>query len=773
MNKQQSEASSSGRPRRQREPPPLQGPRRGCPARAPPLSSARCSAEGAQQDSITGIVNSADLCAHSSSTMSRPIVLHICLAFCSLVLLNFATQCVAFPKMERREIAHVHVETGQPERMNTDDLENKSITSKCAPQLVVSEEPVMVLAGPSATSLNKVFPTNKEARPIGAGLMQPNSPSIYTATETAVPARFGSSQPERVSPESRLSKAMLTSPITATARLHIDKKEGHFSSTIIQRIGEGTTEATQGFLKYVDDQLFATESQDGVSLGYLPSSAVDTKEMLTANPRTEKSEAGTEHGAAFFLGAEPIAGTEPGSPTPDREKPSQMTADHTQTTATKYWLTTSEYTLSVEPETDRLLGATGVTVSVSTAVPAASDLSDEWDDTKLESVSQIKTPTLGDNIETQVGMEMSQTAQEIDNDPMEGMEEGKPVTEAADVALGLSEGEAHLGTALLMAHGEERSSAVTDQNSFIPTSPMEDRKVSVVSLFQDTADFMESTKENDPMFFLETTVPISEYESEAHQPLGNTLKDIITQEMTTAVQEPEATLSLATQEQQVFTLEVAGENGNTEEGKDSPFTTSGVPAVTQLSRRWEPLSTTVSTTAVPLSFEVTSALEEGEEDEDEEDEEEEEEEEEDEEEDEEDKEGETLDESLDGDAELPGFTLPGITSQEPGLEQENLGPLEGATYQVPDAIEWEQQNQGLVRSWMEKLKDKAGYMSGMLVPVGVGIAGALFILGALYSIKVMNRRRRNGFKRHKRKQREFNSMQDRVMLLADSSEDEF
>ncbi|XP_072617750.1 armadillo-like helical domain-containing protein 4 isoform X1 [Vulpes vulpes] len=843
MNKQQSEASSSGRPRRQREPPPLQGPRRGCPARAPPLSSARCSAEGAQ-DSITGIVNSADLCAHFSSTMSRPIVLHICLAFCSLVLLNFATQCVAFPKMERREITHVHVETGQPERMNTDDLENKSITSKCTPQLMVSEEPVMVLAGPSATSLNKVFPTNKEARPIGAGLMQPNSPGIYTATETAVPARFGSSQPERVSPESRLSKAMLTSPITATAHLHIDKKEGHFSSTIIQRIGEGTTEATQGFLKYVDDQLFATESQDGVSLGYLPSSAVDTKEMLTANPRTEKSEAGTEHGAAFFLGAEPIAGTEPGSPTPDREKPSQMTADHTQTTATKYWLTTSEYTLSVEPETDRLLGATGVTVSVSTAVPAASDLSDEWDDTKLESVSQIKTPTLGDNIETQVGMEMSQTAQEIDNGPMEGMEEGKPVTEAADVALGLSEGEAHLGTALLMAHGEERSSAVTDQNSFIPTSPMEDRKVSVVSLFQDTADFMESTKENDPMFFLETTVPISEYESEAHQPLGSTLKDIITQEMTTAVQEPEATLSLATQEQQVSTLEVAGENGNTEEGKDSPFTTSGVPAVTQLSRRWEPLSTTVSTTAVPLSFEVTSALEdlmdtvtgpneelftpvwgspvtppgimeeapslfpalpdseasserrtavpsisqvntaasfgldqleseEGEEDEDEEDEEEEEEEEEDEEEDEEDKEGETLDESLDGDAELPGFTLPGITSQEPGLEQENLGPLEGATYQVPDAIEWEQQNQGLVRSWMEKLKDKAGYMSGMLVPVGVGIAGALFILGALYSIKVMNRRRRNGFKRHKRKQREFNSMQDRVMLLADSSEDEF
>ncbi|XP_022347252.1 uncharacterized protein C14orf37 homolog isoform X1 [Enhydra lutris kenyoni] len=829
------------------------------------------------QDSITGIVNFVDVCAHFSSTMSRPIVVHSCLAFWSLVLLNFATQCVAFPKVERREIAHVPEETGQPERINTDDLENDPLTSKCPPQLVVSEDPVMVLAEPSATSLKKVLPTNKEVHPVGGGLMQPNSPALYTGAETVLPGEeevFVSSQPERVSPESRLFKAMLINPIPATAPLNIDQKEERFGSTVIQPIIEGTTEETQGFLNYVDDQLFATESQEGVSLGHSPSSDVNTKEMLTASPRTEKSETDTEHRAAFFPSVEPIVGTEPGSPMPEREKPLPMTADHSQTAATKHWLTTSEYTLSVEPETDRLLGAPGVPGSVSTAVPAASVGSDEWDDTKLESVSQIKTPKLGESIETQMGMEMSQTAQETDNDPMEGLEEGEPVTEAAEVALGLLEGEEPMGTALLMAHGEALSSPFADQSSFTPTSPVEDRKVSVVSLFQDTADFMESTRENDAVVFLETTVSISEYESEAHQPLGNTLKDIITQEMTTAVQEVEATLSLVTQEQQVSTLEVTGENGKIEEGKESPSATSGVPTVTQLSRRWEPLPSTVSTTAVPLSSEVTSALEElidtitgpneelftpvwgspvtppgiieeapslfpalpdseassesrtvvpsishvntaasygldqleseedrstspengvffsmgygqnlplldsrqprkGEEDEDEEEEEEEDEEEEDEEEDEDDKDTESLDDSLDGDAELPGFTLPGITSQEPGFEQGNLGPLDGATDQVPDAIEWEQQNQGLVRSWMEKLKDKAGYMSGMLVPVGVGIAGALFILGALYSIKVMNRRRRNGFKRHKRKQREFNSMQDRVMLLADSSEDEF
>ncbi|XP_074921968.1 armadillo-like helical domain-containing protein 4 [Chelonoidis abingdonii] len=145
-----------------------------------------------------------------------------------------------------------------------------------------------------------------------------------------------------------------------------------------------------------------------------------------------------------------------------------------------------------------------------------------------------------------------------------------------------------------------------------------------------------------------------------------------------------------------------------------------------------------------------------------------------EEEEEEDRDTDSMEESMEGDTELPGFTLPGETSQEPVVGiGDSAAQLAGVSYQVPDTIEWEQQNQGLVRSWMEKLKDKAGYMSGMLVPVGVGIAGALFILGALYSIKIMNRRRRNGSKRHKRKQREFNSMQDRVMLLADSSEDEF
>ncbi|KAK1158740.1 mucin-1-like [Acipenser oxyrinchus oxyrinchus] len=94
-------------------------------------------------------------------------------------------------------------------------------------------------------------------------------------------------------------------------------------------------------------------------------------------------------------------------------------------------------------------------------------------------------------------------------------------------------------------------------------------------------------------------------------------------------------------------------------------------------------------------------------------------------------------------------------------------------FHLPAGSEWAQRNQGLVRSWVEKIRDKAGYVSGMLAPVGIGIVGALFILGALYSIKVMHRKRRSGFKRQRRKHGEMSNRQDRVMLLADSSEDEF
>ncbi|XP_067847656.1 armadillo-like helical domain-containing protein 4 isoform X2 [Heptranchias perlo] len=179
---------------------------------------------------------------------------------------------------------------------------------------------------------------------------------------------------------------------------------------------------------------------------------------------------------------------------------------------------------------------------------------------------------------------------------------------------------------------------------------------------------------------------------------------------------------------------------------------------------WSSLTVTVVPSMMhtePPTYMLDTTESEEEDDEEEDDEEEDEE--------EEDEETDSDEDSIDYDTEVPSLSY--ITPGGPIRDNRNLTKVMEMSYQLPDSFEWNQHD--LVRSWLEKIKDKAGYMSGMLVPVGVGVAGALFILGALYSLKVMNRKRKSVFKRRETKPRDFTSMQDRVMLLADSSEDEF
>ncbi|XP_016379945.1 uncharacterized protein C14orf37 homolog isoform X2 [Sinocyclocheilus rhinocerous] len=112
---------------------------------------------------------------------------------------------------------------------------------------------------------------------------------------------------------------------------------------------------------------------------------------------------------------------------------------------------------------------------------------------------------------------------------------------------------------------------------------------------------------------------------------------------------------------------------------------------------------------------------------------------------------------------------------EEDLTESTVAPHTRLPYSlIPPPPVWVQRNQGLVRSWVELIREKAGYVSGMLAPVGIGIAGALLLVGALYSIRVIHRKRRNSFKHQRRKPpREVRSGPDNAMLLADSSEDEF
>ncbi|XP_015239952.1 PREDICTED: uncharacterized protein C14orf37 homolog isoform X1 [Cyprinodon variegatus] len=137
-------------------------------------------------------------------------------------------------------------------------------------------------------------------------------------------------------------------------------------------------------------------------------------------------------------------------------------------------------------------------------------------------------------------------------------------------------------------------------------------------------------------------------------------------------------------------------------------------------------------------------------------------------------------EELDEDDEISEESVEEEDSEEDLTEAPNTSSNQPPYSLIPPPPVWVQRNQGLMRSWAELIREKAGYVSGMLAPVGIGITGALLIVGALYSIRMLHRKRRNSFKRKRRKARQpeqprepGTSCQDQAMLLADSSEDEF
>lgn len=355
--------------------------------------------------------------------MSRPTVLPSSVPLCSVLFLTLATQCLAFPKVEKMEVAHAYAQTEQSRKMNTGDRENISSAPEHMPQQTSSEAPMVLSARPSVMPFNKVFSVNQEHHLPGA-----NIPDLHSSTEPAISATeqgHGPSQLEGISSEQRLPKALSIIAVSSPASL-IPHQEGPQSSSSTQPIVEGITVVTGGFLKYVHNQLFATESQEAVSLGNTPSSYINTKEMLTASPRTEKAETDAAKRTTAFPGVGSTADTEA-----DAERPSEESDDNVQTTATTYVETTPEDVLNTDPTADSLLGDLKVTVSVGTAVPVSSAPRDEWDDTKFESASQARTTDSGDHAETRVRTEPPHGAYES----FEGTE-GSPASTALNkVAL--------------------------------------------------------------------------------------------------------------------------------------------------------------------------------------------------------------------------------------------------------------------------------------------------------------------------------------------------
>ncbi|XP_008169163.2 armadillo-like helical domain-containing protein 4 isoform X1 [Chrysemys picta bellii] len=796
------------------------------------------------------MINSANFWAHLSSDMSRSIGFHICMVLCSILLSSTSLQCLTFQKLEKDTVRVQQTALAgnglEDKRMSMQSLENNVGPSEQSTSVAVSEEPSGVSTEPSGTSLNKIFTAKGETQHTSLSdnlFIGSQSLDVYPPTVSMVVAdesEFSPTDSSKEASENGLLKAMLT---TALTTLNPDIEADVLSSTVSKTTVGGSTEAGHSFISDLDKHFFRMDAIEGGkkadgSSDLSATPQLSNEELPTLHPRTQNLEVVSDYPTSPLLLAHQTADSEPGTLKPNVGSPLQLTDARASALTAKQTFVSTDASLNLETKMDSSQGSLRVAASAVTGAPAVSILSDDWDDTKLGTISQVRGSKHEEEKQNDVIAEPPWTTGGEDDE--DDVKRGMPFTASAYATTVKLEKNMYTGPAQVSMQGEVMPTVSSGQTSVYLTSPLAEAEVTAINTKENTEPVTMDDRKS-VILSLPETVTMTDTKSNIFLTLGNSLKGV-TQETMTASQETDATLPVMTPA--CFAVhEPTSEASVTEEESKGATLIPTVSSGAQLSKKSEHSATTVAFTATHLSIaktpdaevvltdlvtvsdeEAVTALpessetlagmrmqveeltsrtatlatpalmassvrrtvvpsvrristavtygldrlesEEGEEEEDEEEDEEEEE--------EEDRDTDSMEESMEGDTELPGFTLPSETSQEPVVGiGDSAAQLAGVSYQVPDTIEWEQQNQGLVRSWMEKLKDKAGYMSGMLVPVGVGIAGALFILGALYSIKIMNRRRRNGSKRHKRKQREFNSMQDRVMLLADSSEDEF
>ncbi|XP_026526000.1 armadillo-like helical domain-containing protein 4 isoform X2 [Notechis scutatus] len=758
---------------------------------------------------MTEIICSAHFHANFSLTMSNVRAFHMFLAFC-LILLNFGSlQCLVLRQGDERHERQLHLASPAGNSLadtNASNPEGNLSSSMNIASASASESLYGASVDPSRKSLNRAT-TEKTTLPTILHVPNPSESSdtnafASTGLESAAESeRQISLNGPNVKPDKYGTQEALFANVVTIPDLLV---EDNTLSSAKERVEGGGGEG-----KLEGDQFTLRSLEEGTHVDPSDNPQVTIPKVIISFPTITSSSSLSKN---QFL---------PTSPPVDLTKGSDGNSSPTiwmgTDAATEPRLLPAGASLNLEGELSENQGPLKGILSTTTMATAGLLLSDEWDDTKLEPSSQAKamhplkinqpwiaqpTGQEDDDVKKDLSPRLLATTAKGSKDNQNGS--GQVPMQVEELA----------NTSFNLAHTIDPSETVGAQseNSGENVDPTVIIRSGLLSETITTTDATKSDVFQTLRHQLRGTA--TAFPGTATVPSPGISGGLPTQKITESQNVMMKEIELATQISAVSStpqlLRILETVAPTEsppsthlpekmvevkepvtllENKEiisvtySPATLADLrvpnemtlPSLASSTRQTTVLAAHRMTTASTYGLESLESeeVEEEEEEEDEEEEEEEEDMEEDEEENDDDREPSLIDENLD-DADLSSFTVPGETSQEPleGLENP-AGELSGISYHVPNAIEWEQQNQGLVRSWMEKLKDKAGYMSGMLVPVGVGIAGALFILGALYSIKIMNRRRRNGFKRHKRKQREFNSMQDRVMLLADSSEDEF
>ncbi|KAM6256068.1 armadillo-like helical domain-containing protein 4 isoform 3-T3 [Spheniscus humboldti] len=668
--------------------------------------------------------------------MSRSIGFNIYVVTCSILLLSSSPPCLASQPLEETDMTKVQHGPWAGNGVEDEKTSMLNLKNNLGPfEQTVSEEPCGVSAKPSGMPLNEAFTAERETLPVSPSHVIPGSQGLGAHTSAvAVAARdeeeLGPAKSELDEDDS--FKVMLT---TAVTTLNPAVQEESVGGPISETTTEGGVEVEYNSAGLSANPLSGTavEEEEAAESNSHPSAVPQS----TLYPSSPSWKIASDHPVIPTPQAHGVT-SEVGMPRARTGSPLKSLAVQTSVAA-KRPLVVTEASLHLEAGTGVRQGelpatAGTVTIHLMDTVPP------DWDDTKLGDISQGGSMSHEEVTEDLGATEPSQT-------PWGGVGEEEDATRVlpSPVSSPPTPELAKETNCTAPVQGEELPAASTGSSDALHTVNLTGVDMADLNSLENintvTAEEGKSILPSQP----EAAV-VTGTQSDLSSTLESSWKGV-TQEVTTVAQEADVALSVVTlvpgATQGTGAVNLLQENS----GEDTQMPTA--PSATHMLEATgtssmanapdvEDLTDVVLVTsekAVPAPGGLSATQSEQTE-------------------------------------EPSSRTMVLVTpvSMASSVRRTALPPVRkistAVTYGL-DRLESE------VRSWMEKLKDKAGYMSGMLVPVGVGIAGALFILGALYSIKIMNRRRRNGSKRHKRKQREFNSMQDRVMLLADSSEDEF
>lgn len=405
------------------------------------------------------------------------------------------------------------------DRLNTQSLENNLGLSEQTTSDPISEEPSVVSAKPSGTSLNKGFTARGETQHTSlSGNVFPDSKSLDVYTPTVSVVATDKKELSPTSPDKELSengpmKAMLT---TAVTTLNPNSSSAGSKTTV----GE-SNETGRGFSAYLNNPVFMTAAtEEKKAEGNVEQSVtaqLSSDEMPTLLPSSRTLDVADDFLAIPAPLVDQTAESEPGTLVPNVASPLQWTAAEGPDFTAKPSSLFTDASLNLEAGPDNGHGGFHATASMVTVPPAVPAPTDDWDDTKVGNISQERGTKQEEIKLDHMVTEPPQTAAgDLGEKDMKGL---MPFTASAyATTVNLDENDP-AGPSPISVWGKKMSTASADQTvvSVLSTLPADEATA---------ANTVENTEPVEEREHVSLPLPeaVADTQSDVFQTLANTLK---------------------------------------------------------------------------------------------------------------------------------------------------------------------------------------------------------------------------------------------------------